>query len=46
MAVTARFSSVPGRGIAVRMTGKALRVEPRPGGAFRVAVLAEDRRIL
>ena len=46
LTVTARFSRVPGRGIVVRMTGKALRVEPKPGGAFGVAVLAEERRIL
>ena len=46
LTVTARFSMVPSRGIVVRLTGRVLRVEPKPGGAFGVAVLAEGRQIL
>ena len=44
--ITARFSRVAGRGIIVRLTGKVMRVEPRPGGLFGVAVAVEDRQLL
>ena len=44
--VTARLSVVTTRGVVVRLRGKVLRVEPKPGGAYGVAVRVEDRRIL
>ena len=44
--VTARLSVATKRGMVVRLKGKVLRVEPKPGGAYGVAVRVEDRRIL
>jgi hypothetical protein len=44
--VTARFSVVADKGLVVRLVGKVVRVEPKPGGAFGVAMEVEKRRIL
>lgn len=46
LSVTARFSVVTNKGLVVRLEGKVVRVEPRPGGAFGVAVAVERRQIL
>ncbi|MBC7932770.1 MAG: PilZ domain-containing protein [Rubrivivax sp.] len=43
LSVTARLSTVTNRGVVVRLTGKVLRVEPKPGGAFGVAMRIEER---
>jgi hypothetical protein len=46
VSITARFSVVTDRGLVARLEGKVVRVDPKPGGVFGVAVAVEDRQIL
>ena len=46
MTVTAKLSVVPGRGMMVRLQGKVLRVEEKPGRAYGVAIELDERKVL
>ena len=46
VSITTRFSPVTDGGLVVRLQGKVVRVEPKPGGAFGVAVAVEAKQIL
>jgi hypothetical protein len=46
LSIETRLSTVADRGIVLSLKGRVLRVDPKPGGAYGVAMLIEERHYL